>query len=54
MARLLRLQYGHAVYPVRVRKNERQSISCDDTNRYKFFDLLRRQVEQRQWRCPMA
>ena len=46
MARPLRIEYEGAHYHVTTRGNERKAIFRDDTDRWKFIELLGRAVEQ--------
>jgi len=51
MARQLRLEYEGALYHVTARGNGRQHIYLDDADRFRFLELLGKEVEQQQWRC---
>ena len=46
MARPLRIEYEGAHYHVTTRGSERKAIFRDDTDRWKFIELLGRAVEQ--------
>ena len=50
MARPLRIEFPGALYHVISRGNERRAIVCDDADRRKRLDWLRRTVEMYGWR----
>ena len=51
MSRPLRIEFEGAVYHVTSRGNARQNIYEDDTDRYRFLELLVREINQQRWVC---
>lgn len=51
MARQLRLEFPGALYHLTARGNAQAAIFVDDSDRTRFLDLLRREVEQQGWLC---
>ena len=51
MARPLRIEYEGALYHVTSRRNARQDIFFNDTDRRRFLGVLARVVERFRWIC---
>jgi REP element-mobilizing transposase RayT len=50
MARPLRLEFPGAVYHITARGDRREAIFLDDEDRYRFIELLSKEVKQQGWR----